>query len=255
MYIDRRFIFLIIALMLFSSFINLFSRDGALLAFVITIPGILIAITFHEFAHAFAADKLGDDTPRRQGRLNLNPFKHLDLFGTIMLVFAGFGWGKPVEIDPRNFNRNMSLSKAEAIVSAAGPLMNFILAIVFEIILCLIVLFVPGISVVNGISGITILTSSQAVSIAINIVQSIIAINIGLGVFNLIPLPPLDGAKILCGFLPYNAKNWMESHSQIFEIIFIALWIVGILSLIVRPIILGINGGLTYLFMQMFGII
>ena len=78
MYIDRRFIFLIIALMLFSSFINLFS------------------ITFHEFAHAFAADKLGDDTPRNQGRLNLNPFKHLDLFGTIMLVFAGFGWGRPV---------------------------------------------------------------------------------------------------------------------------------------------------------------
>ena len=132
MYIDRRFIFLIIALMLFSSFINLFSRDGALLAFVITIPGILIAITFHEFAHAFAADRLGDDTPRNQGRLNLNPFKHLDLFGTIMLVFAGFGWGRPVEINPRNFNRNMSLSKAEAIVAAAGPLMNFLIAIIFE---------------------------------------------------------------------------------------------------------------------------
>lgn len=119
MYIDRRLIFLIIALMLFSSFINLFSNEGALLAFVLTIPGILIAITFHEFAHAFAADKLGDDTPRRQGRLNLNPFKHLDPFGTIMLIFAGFGWGKPVEINPRNFNRDISLSKAEAIVAAA----------------------------------------------------------------------------------------------------------------------------------------
>mgnify|MGYP005777606229 FL=1 len=77
--------------MLFSSLMSLFSREGALLSFVISIPGILIAITFHEFAHAFVADKLGDDTPRRQGRLNLNPFKHLDLFGTIMLVFAGFG--------------------------------------------------------------------------------------------------------------------------------------------------------------------
>ena len=149
MYIDKRFIFLIIALMLFSSFVNLFSRDGALLSFVISIPGILIAITFHEFAHAFAADKLGDDTPRRQGRLNLNPFKHLDLFGTIMLVFAGFGWGKPVEINPRNFNRNMSLSKAEAIVAAAGPLMNFLLAIVFEIVLCLIIKFAPGVNVIG----------------------------------------------------------------------------------------------------------
>ena len=251
MYIDKRFIFLIIALMLFSSFVNLFSRDGALLSFVISIPGILIAITFHEFAHAFAADKLGDDTPRRQGRLNLNPFKHLDLFGTIMLVFAGFGLGKPVEINPRNFNRNMSLSKAEAIVAAAGPLMNFLLAIVFEIVLCLIIKFAPGVNVIGGV----IYSSGQAIGLTLNIIQSIVAINIGLGVFNLIPLPPLDGSKILCGFLPYNAKNWMDSHSQIFEIVFIALWIVGILSLIVEPIILIINNGLTNLFLQMFGII
>lgn len=251
MYIDRRFIFLIIALMLFSSLMSLFSNEGALLAFVISIPGILIAITFHEFAHAFAADKLGDDTPRRQGRLNLNPFKHLDLFGTIMLVFAGFGWGKPVEIDPRNFNRNMSLSKAEAIVSAAGPLMNFILAILFEIVLCLIIKLAPGIEMANGM----LLVLNQAVGIAVEVVQSIISINIGLGIFNLIPLPPLDGSKILCGFLPYNAKNWIESHSQIFELIFIALWIVGILSLIVRPIILFVNSGLTNLFLSMFGII
>ena len=174
MYIDKRFIFLIIALMLFSSFMSLFSNEGALFAFVISIPGILIAITFHEFAHAFAADKLGDDTPRRQGRLNLNPFKHLDLFGTIMLVFAGFGWGKPVEIDPRNFNRNMSLSKAEAIVSAAGPLMNFILAILFEIVLCLIIKLAPGIEMANGM----LLVSNQAVGIAVEVVQSIISINI-----------------------------------------------------------------------------
>ena len=251
MYIDRRFIFLIIALMLFSSFMSLFSNEGALFAFVISIPGILIAITFHEFAHAFAADKLGDDTPRRQGRLNLNPFKHLDLFGTIMLVFAGFGWGKPVEIDPRNFNRNMSLSKAEAIVSAAGPLMNFILAILFEIVLCLIIKLAPGIEMADGM----LTASNRAVIIAIEVVQKIISINIGLGIFNLIPLPPLDGSKILCGFLPYNAKNWIESHSQIFELIFIALWIVGILSLIVEPIILFVRSGLTNLFLSMFGII
>lgn len=128
MYIDRRLIFLIIALMLFSSFMSLFSQEGALLAFVLSIPGILIAITFHEFAHAFAADKLGDDTPRRQGRLNLNPFKHLDPFGTIMLIFAGFGWGKPVEINPRNFNRDISLSKAEAIVAAARTNNEFIIS-------------------------------------------------------------------------------------------------------------------------------
>ena len=251
MYIDRRLIFLIIALMLFSSFMTLFSSEGALLSFVLSIPGILVAITFHEFAHAFAADKLGDDTPRRQGRLNLNPFKHLDPFGTIMLVFAGFGWGKPVEINPRNFNRNISLSKAEAIVAAFGPLMNFIIAIVFEIIFCLVIKFVPGIYMADGI----IYFSSEAMQITVAIIQSVVAINIGLGVFNLIPLPPLDGSKILGGFLPYNARNWMDSHSQIFEIIFVALWIVGILSLIVSPLISIINSGLNSLFLNIFGLI
>ena len=250
MYIDRRLIFLIIALMLFSSFMTLFSRENGLLGFVITIPGILIAITFHEFAHAFAADKLGDDTPRRQGRLNLNPFKHLDLFGTIMLVFAGFGWGKPVEINPRNFNRDISLSKAEAIVAAAGPIMNLIIAVVFEIILCLIVKFAPGFNVIGG----TIWTSNEVWGIVASIVGGVVSINIGLGIFNLIPLPPLDGSKILSGFLPYNARNWMDSHSQIFEIVFVALWIVGILGLIISPIISIVNNGLTNLFFSMFGL-
>ena len=241
MYIDKRLIFLIIALMLFSAGMSLFSEQGALIAFVITIPGILIAITFHEFAHAFAADKLGDDTPRRQGRLSLNPFTHLDLFGTIMLVFAGFGWGKPVEINPRNFNRDISLNKAEAIVAAAGPIMNFILAILFEIVLCLMIKFVPDLYVVGG----DIFATSEMWRVVAQIVMSIISINIGLGVFNLIPLPPLDGSKILSGFLPYNARNWLDSHSQIFELIFIALWIVGILSLIISPLISIINNGIT----------
>ena len=250
MYIDKRLIFLIIALMLFSAGMSLFSEQGALIAFVISIPGILIAITFHEFAHAFAADMLGDDTPRRQGRLSLNPFTHLDLFGTIMLVFAGFGWGKPVEINPRNFNRDISLNKAEAIVAAAGPIMNFIVAILFEIVLCLMIKFVPDLYVVGG----DIFATSEMWRVVAQIVMSIISINIGLGVFNLIPLPPLDGSKILSGFLPYNARNWLESHSQIFELIFIALSIVGILSLIISPLISIINNGITNLFLSLFGL-
>ena len=235
MYIDRRLIFLIIALMLFSSLMTLLSRENGLLSFVITIPGILIAITFHEFAHAFAADRLGDDTPRRQGRLNLNPFKHLDPFGTIMLIFAGFGWGKPVEINPRNFNRSISLSKAEAIVAAAGPIMNFILAIIFEIISCAIAKFSP--SFYFSTTGIIVDT----------ILNSIVITNIGLGIFNLIPLPPLDGSKILVAFLPTNARNWMESHEKILYLVFIILWITPIASLIIRPAINFINLGLLNL--------
>ncbi len=242
MYIDRRLIFLIIALMLFSSVMSLMSSEGRLLSLFLSIPGLLIAITFHEFAHAFAADRLGDDTPRRQGRLNLNPFKHLDVFGTIMLIFAGFGWGKPVEINPRNFNRNISLAKAEAIVAAAGPLTNIVLAFVFEIITCAIIRFAPEFYV------------SQAGYITNIILQSIVSINIGLGIFNLIPLPPLDGSKILGGFLPYNAKNWLDSHGQIFEIVFVALWIVGILSLIISPLINLVYSGIAHLCAAMFGL-
>lgn len=129
--------------------------------------------------------------------------------------------------------------------------MNLLLAVVFEIIFCLILKFAPDIY----ISGGNIYTTSTLMGAIVSIVRSIISINIGLGIFNLIPLPPLDGSKILSGFLPYNARNWMDSHSQIFEIIFVALWIVGILSLIISPIISIINNGLTSLFMSIFGII
>ena len=114
---------------------------GALLALVLSVPGVLIAITFHEFAHAWMADKLGDDTPRKQGRLNLNPLTHMDPVGIAMLLFAGFGWGKPVEINPNNFNRTISLRKGNALVSFAGPAMNFILAIMFSIIYGLLLAF------------------------------------------------------------------------------------------------------------------
>ena len=94
----------------------------------------LIAITFHEFAHAFVADRLGDDTPRMQGRVNLNPISHIDPVGFVLLLFAGFGWGKPVQINPRNFDRKYSMEAGEAIVAFAGPLMNFILAIIFTLV-------------------------------------------------------------------------------------------------------------------------
>lgn len=242
MFIDKRMIFLIIALMLFSSVMSLLSNEGALLGLILSIPGLLIAITFHEYAHAFAADRLGDDTPRRQGRLNLNPFKHLDIFGTIMLVFARFGWGRPVEINPSNFNRKYSLAKAEAIVAAAGPIMNILLAVIFQIIICVIARFAPEFYV------------SQAGSITTLVLEYIVSINIGLGIFNLIPLPPLDGSKILGGFLPYSARDWMDSHSQIFEIIFIVLWVVGLLSLIISPLINIVYNGLVTLTASIFGL-
>lgn len=121
-----------------STYIN---NPMKLAGLLISIPGILIAITFHEYAHALAADKLGDDTPRRNGRLSLNPLHHLDPYGAILMLTLGFGWGKPVTINPNNFKRNISIRKGNAIVAIAGPLMNFILAIVFSIILGLLYRF------------------------------------------------------------------------------------------------------------------
>ncbi len=104
-YLDKRYLYIIIAIIAGLTLISYIQNPSELLALLLTLPGVIIAITFHEFAHAFAADKLGDDTPRNQGRLTLNPLAHIDPFGFLMLIFVHFGWGKPVEINPRKLNR------------------------------------------------------------------------------------------------------------------------------------------------------
>ena len=226
MYFDKRAIYVIIAIMVISGLASYLTDTSALLGLLFTIPGVLIAITFHEYAHAKVADKLGDDTPRMEGRLSLNPFDHLDPVGSILLLFAGFGWGKPVHVNPRNYTREMSMEKADALVSVAGPLMNIILAIVFAIIYCAIYKF----------AGEAFL-ASQVGSIIMKIILYTISINVGLGIFNLIPLPPLDGSKIIKPILPYNAKVWFENKEGFFYIIFVVLWITGLAGNIISPVI------------------
>ena len=221
---DRRILYIILALMVISTITKY--TTSSLLGILYTLPGVLIALTFHEYAHAFAADKLGDDTPRRQGRLTLNPLAHLDPVGSVMLVFAGIGWGRPVEINPRNFNRDISMDKANAIVSFAGPLMNFILSIIFAIIYVLIYKF-ANIGFIY----------SQAGSILTTIISSAILTNVGLGIFNLIPLPPLDGSKVILPVLPYKAKYWLQNNEQIFYTIFLVLWVTGLAGKFISPII------------------
>lgn len=235
MYIDKRVLYIVLGLFILSNVMGLLTDTNALLSLLLTLPAVLIAITFHEFAHGFAADKLGDDTARRQGRLNLNPLTHLDPVGTVMLIFAGFGWGKPIEINPRNFNRNVKMSTGEAIVAAAGPIMNFILAFVFAIIFMAIWKFAPD------------FTFTQIGMIVVTLIARCISINIGLGIFNLIPLPPLDGSKILKNFLPYNIRNWFESHYNIFYIAFIVIWVTGIAGSIISPLIFATYQGITNL--------
>ena len=179
----------------------------------------------------------GDDTPRLQGRLNLNPLSHVDPIGFIMLIVAHFGWGKPVQIDPRNFKGKYSISKAEAIVAAAGPIMNFILAFVF------LILYYILFPVTNVVANLSI----QWQEVLMQIVIYTISINIGLGVFNLIPIPPLDGSKILMHFLPAKGKVWFTNNQQIFYIVFLVIWITGLSSIIITPLFSAVFIGFDWI--------
>ena len=230
---DKRFIYILIGIIVFFSLTKYIANPSLLFNLLASIPGVLVAITFHEFAHGYAAYKLGDTTAKDDGRLSLNPFAHLDPLGTIMLIFAGFGWGKPVEVNPRNYNRKIPVEKADAIVAAAGPITNIVLALVFAIIYYLIYRF----------CGQEFRTSNIGIVLTL-LVQLTSVINVGLGVFNLIPLPPLDGSKIIKPFLPYKAKQWFENNEQIFYIIFVIIWVTGIASYIISPVISVIGNGI-----------
>ena len=175
----------------------------------ITLLAFFIAITIHEFAHAWMADKLGDPTAKIKGRLSLNPIAHIDLYGTILiplfLVFVHspfiFGWAKPVQFDPFNLKNPR---KDSAYISLAGPAANLILAILLSITLRLL-----------SMSG----TSLQFITLLYAIISPIIIINVVLAVFNLIPIHPLDGGKILVGILPkkdaYEADKFLRRYGTL----------------------------------------
>ena len=239
--IDRRVIYIIIAIMVLTTIVQYATNPGALFSLLVSIPGVLIAITFHEFAHGFAAYKLGDNTAKNEGRLSLNPKDHLDPIGTLMLLVAGFGWGKPVHVDPRNYTRKMSMEKGEALVSIAGPVMNFIVAFVFALIYYAIYKFASYSFLVSTVGNAVLL-----------IIAGVVSINIGLGVFNLIPLPPLDGSKVIIPLLPYNAKQWFYNNQRIFYIAFVLLWITGLAGIIITPGISAVSNGILGLAKMIF---
>ena len=149
--------------------------------FFVVIAGIVYALTIHEFAHAAVATALGDSTAKFSGRLSLNPLVHLDMFGTMILVLAGFGWGKPVPVNIFNLKYKRW---GESLVALAGPMANFVSAILFILLFKLAILFFP------------------AENMIFSFLFYMILINLVLGVFNLIPLPPLDGSRILFATLP-----------------------------------------------------
>ena len=160
------------------------------LSFFASLLAIVIAITIHEFSHALAADRLGDPTPRLQGRLTLNPLSHLDPIGTLMLILFRFGWGKPVQFDQFNL-RNPR--RDTMLISIAGPASNLLTAVLAAILLR----FLP----------------SSLLSLLI--LQPFIVISVVLAVFNFVPIHPLDGGKILSGLLPLSlAKEWEQIQAQ-----------------------------------------
>ncbi|HCS78511.1 TPA: site-2 protease family protein [Patescibacteria group bacterium] len=184
-------------------------------SFIVGFLAIVVAITVHEFAHAFLADRLGDPTPRLQGRLTLNPLAHLDPIGTLLLLIARFGWGKPVQFDPFNL-RNPR--RDAALISIAGPISNLLLATAASIVL----------RVLLGLQYSVIAHTTETIgiiaAILISFLNSLIYMNVVLAIFNLIPIHPLDGFKIVGGFLnPSQAREWysLERYGFIFLILLI----------------------------------
>ncbi|UCF92298.1 MAG: site-2 protease family protein [Desulfobacterales bacterium] len=202
-----------------------------ILTLLLIAPPILLALTFHEYAHAYVADKYGDDTAKQRGRLTLNPLAHLDLIGTIMIFIVHFGWAKPVPVNPlrlRNPKKDMLW------ISAAGPLANMILALISGILLRLLSVAAGG-------------PEGQSLTgLLIFMVFMSLQINLALAIFNVLPIAPLDGSKILFGLLPAKHENSVYFLERYGPFILIGLIVFGRLTGV------SIIGGLIWPFVGFF---
>ena len=189
--------------------------NNYLIDFLIVLPAVLIAISFHEFAHAAVAYVMGDPTAKNEGRLSVNPTKHIDPIGLLMLMIVRFGWAKPVPVNENNFkNRTMG----SLLVSIAGISMNILIAIVAFIILHF--------------------TQNLFQNYAyFEVMSSIIRINIAFAAFNLLPVPPLDGSKILVTLLPSKYRYMVYKYENYGTVILILLLITGTLGIVLNPIV------------------
>ncbi|PAB57112.1 site-2 protease family protein [Anaeromicrobium sediminis] len=187
---------------------------------LLLLPGILIGLSFHEYAHAQMAVWLGDDTPKKMGRLTISPLPHIDFVGFIFLLIAGFGWAKPVVIDPRNFKNP---KRDDVLVSLAGPFMNILLAIFFFISIKII--FATNGSIMEG----------SLLDTTIRIFQYAAWINVVLCVFNLFPFPPLDGSHVIVNlFNLYESPNYFKIYN-FSRFVLLILIITDIIDKLISP--------------------
>ena len=214
---------------------DFFSPD-ALQRYAILAPGLLIALVFHEVAHGYVAYLLGDPTAKSQGRLTLNPLKHLDPIGTLAFFFVHFGWAKPVPINPGYFSNPR---KGMLLTAIAGPGINFILATLFAL----------AIHIMLGIEFTQGSTTEKILVPLYQMCQAGVFVNIILGVFNLIPIPPLDGSNVLAYFLPPQLAYKYMSMGRYGFILLIGIIILGRYSgyNLFGQVILPIVNGMTAL--------
>ena len=189
---------------------------------ILMLPGIIIGLSFHEFAHAWVSDKLGDPTPRRQGRVTVNPLAHIDWIGFIMLLLVGFGWGKPVQIDPTYYKNRR---RDEFLVGIAGVTMNLILAVLFSL---------PAKAIVHayGSFGVPDLIHNIYLMLFYTVM-----INLVLMIFNLIPCPPLDGWGLLTQIFRLDRYSWWYKVYQYGTYILLGLIILNVTDLIITPLV------------------
>jgi Zn-dependent protease len=198
---------------------------GFLSRLVLQIPALLVAVTVHELAHGLVADRLGDPTPRSLGRLTLNPLPHIDPLGALAFVLAGFGWAKPVPVNARNLRHPV---RDMAWVAAAGPLSNFAAAFVALVGVRLLGHAVAGASfVTEPLSG---------------VLFWVYVFNLALGIFNLIPLPPLDGGHFLPYLFPRASWSFVHQLEQIGPLLLLLLVFTGATRYVVEPVFGWMNG-------------
>lgn len=199
------------------------SLMNSIIHYVFLVPVILISLTIHEYAHALMADFLGDPTPRRMGRLSLNPLRHLEPVGTLLLFFAGFGWARPVIVDPANFRIP---NRAMLSVAVAGPISNVLLAIIGA----------AGMKMFAASLN-TLEPSPMVVLIVFTMLKTLIIINLSLALFNMLPVPPLDGSRVLSYFLPGKYRLQYRRFEEMAPLILLLLFALGGLGMILSPMI------------------